>query len=80
MLKSPGNNIVNLDEIRFAKKVVKDIPNVVKNLDKCIELLYNYSEYEDISKVLSEIYISKIMLSIFYEAYIIVLEENGVKK
>lgn len=74
------SNIVNLDEIRFAKKVVKDIPNIVKNLDKCIELLYNYSEYEDISKVLSEIYISKVMLSIVYEAYIIVLEENGVKK
>lgn len=74
------SNIIHLDEIRLAKKIVKDVPNIINNLDKCLNLVYPYSsEYIDAHNVMQQILDSRLMLEIIYEAYKIVLEEHGVK-
>lgn len=66
------SNIINLEEIILAKKVVKDFPEAIQNLDICINLIYNKKEYYDISKVIQQIEESKFMMEL-------ILEVNKVK-
>ena len=73
-----ANNIINLDEIRYAKKVIKDIPEILKILDKFNRMLYNYNEYSDVNIILEESSTSKLMLELILDAYKLVLKENGV--
>jgi hypothetical protein len=73
------SNLIYLEEIILARKIVREVPDVVKNLDKCIEMLYPNSHYYDIAKVILEMKDSKLMLEVTLEAYKIVLEQNGVK-
>lgn len=73
------SNVVHLEEILLARRIVREVPDVVKNLDKCIDLLYNSSHYYDVAKVILEMKDSKLMLEVTLEAYKIVLEQNGVK-
>ncbi|HEU0125427.1 MAG TPA: hypothetical protein VFQ56_03895 [Flavobacterium sp.] len=74
------SNIINFEEIKLAKKVVKEVPEIVNNIDKCINLLYNSREYADVTYSLQQLNESKIMLQIYLETYKLVLEQNGVKK
>lgn len=73
------SNIIHLEEILFAKAVVREVPNAVKALDKCLELCYPNDKYFDIAKVILQIQESKLMLELTLEAYKMVLKENGVK-
>lgn len=69
--------IHDIFEYGFAKKVVKDAPDLIKNLDKCAEILYNGREYRDIADVLFAISEAKIMLQLHYETYSKVVKTKG---
>lgn len=72
------SNLVNLEEIKLAKKIVQDFPDLLIKLDNCANLVYNGKDYIDIAKVLRQIDESKCMMELILETYRRVLEQNGV--
>ena len=67
----------NLYELQFAKKVVKDVPEILIKLDKIQEMLYNHTEYRDVADVLYAVNDAKTMLEIHLEVYRPVVERKG---
>lgn len=74
------NNVIDFEEIKLAKRIVKDAPNIIRILDNCQKALYPYREYIDAYEALSQLHNSQIMLEIYLKAYELLLEQNGVKK
>lgn len=73
------NNVVNLDEIRLAKQIVTDFPNLIQKLDNCYKMLYNGADYYDIALVLQQIQDSKVTMELFLNGYTQVLEQAKEK-
>lgn len=73
------SNVVYLEEIIFARQVVREAPGAIIALDNCLNLLYNHGIFFDVAKSIQQIEESKLMLELILETYKIVLEENGVK-
>lgn len=71
--------LINLDEVRLAKKIVREIPGALIALDKCYQLVYSYGNYTDIAAVINEMIEARIMLELYLEVYTRFLQENGVK-
>lgn len=67
-------NIINLDEIRLAKKVVKEYPEAIKKLDIIYQMLYNSAEFMDIAKILDQVEESKYMMELTLEVYSAILK------
>lgn len=72
------SNLVHLEEIKLAIKIVQDFPGLLIKLDNCSAILYNGKDYIDITKVLRQIDESKYMMELILEAYKQVLDQNGV--
>ena len=70
-------DIHNLYELQFAKKVVKELPEIIKKLDKIQGMLYNHIEYRDVADVLYAVNDAKTMLEIHYNVYKPVVERKG---
>ena len=71
--------VINLEEMILARKVVDDFPELIKDLDKCSEILYNNKTYLDIAKVLKQIEEAKIMLDLQLKVYTEVLKNAKEK-
>jgi hypothetical protein len=69
--------IHNLDEYRLAKMVAKDYPKALKNIDKSLEMLYNYKNYVDVAMCINQLYDSKHMMEITLNVCKHVLKNNG---
>lgn len=70
-------DVHDLFEYSFAKKVLKDVPELQIKLDKCLELLYNGREYRDIADVIYSIQEAKFILNLHYETYSKIVETKG---
>ena len=72
-----NGDLHNLFEYSFAKRVVKDYPQLIEKLDKCAGILYNDMEYRDIANVLYAIHDAKLMLQLHYSSYKEVADKKG---
>ncbi|PCI45916.1 MAG: hypothetical protein COB41_00570 [Proteobacteria bacterium] len=71
------DNVYNLYEYVFAKKVTKEVPGILLALDKMQLLCYDHMEYRDIANVMSSINEAKLMLELHLDAYKPVAEKKG---
>lgn len=62
-------DIHHLDEFKHAKKVVEEIPKVLKSIDKCLNTLQNYTGYIDVVSIIWAINENRICLEAKYEYY-----------
>lgn len=67
-------NKYNFIDYRFAKRIVTDVPRIVKNLDQMKSLCYDFLDYRDINSLLFEINEIRAVLLVQYEYY------NGIYK
>ena len=74
------NKIHNLEEYAFAKKIVNEVPNILKEVDKCHELLYTHKDYIDVAKVLQQLEEAKIMLELTLDVYTQILEKGAINE
>lgn len=70
-------NIHHLEEYKHAKKVVEEIPKVLKSIDKCLNTLQNYTQYIDVVSIIWGINENRICLEAKYEYYKKVLEQGA---
>lgn len=56
-------------DYKFAKRIVTDVPKIIKNLDTMKSLCYGFLEYKDINSLLFEINEIQAVLRIQYEYY-----------
>lgn len=69
------SNVINFEEIKLAKQIVADFPQLIENLDKCTNLLYNGRAYYDVALVLNQIRDSKVMMEVLLNGYTQVLQQ-----
>lgn len=74
------SKIYNLEEYAFAKKIVSDVPEALKNIDKCINLLYDHQEYIDVARALQQLDESRVMLELILETYTQVLSKGAKRE
>lgn len=67
-------NTYNFIDYRFAKRIVTDVPRIVKNLDQMKSLCYGFLDYRDINSLMFEINEIRAVLLVQYEYY------NGIYK
>ena len=67
-------NKYNFIDYRFAKRIVTDVPRIVKNLDQMKSLCYDFLDYRDINGLMFEINEIRAVLLVQYEYY------NGIYK
>ena len=67
----------DLDTYRYSKKVVKDIPEIIKILDLFQRRLYKYNEYFDVGNVMWSINDCKFMLELGMKRYEEVNQNKG---
>lgn len=72
--------IIHLEELRLAKKIVREVPDVLIALDKAYQLLYNKDEFIDIAHLINEMIDARIMLEMHLEVSKEYLRKNGVKE
>lgn len=63
------NNLVYLDEYVLAKKVTKEVPELLKLLDKSRQMLYVYRNYLDVAKIIYQIEESYMILELTHNVY-----------
>jgi len=71
-------DVHDLFEYSFAKRIVKDVPDLQKKLDLCTEILYNGREYRDIADILYSIQETKFVLQLHYETYSKIMKTKGM--
>lgn len=71
------SNIHHLDEYRHAKKIVKEIPVILKSIDKCLNVLQNYTSYIDVVSIIWGLNENRIYLEAKYEYYKKRLEQGA---
>jgi hypothetical protein len=74
-----SDNIINLDEIRLAKKVAKEVPGAIKERENLLKVLYAYREFYAIILILNQLGESKVMLERQLSACRNILKESGVR-
>lgn len=67
----------DLDSYRYSKKVVKDIPEIIKILDNFQIKLYKYNSYYDVSNVMWSVNDAKFMLELGLKRYEEVNQNKG---
>lgn len=67
-------NTYNFIDYRFAKRIITDVPRIVKNLDQMKSLCYDFLDYRDINSLMFEINEIRAVLLVQYEYY------NGIYK
>ncbi len=72
-----SNKIINLEEYRYLKEILKNVPGLIKTLDKYHKFLYNNKDIPEIADILDITQESKIMLEGLLKAYQIKLERNN---
>jgi hypothetical protein len=72
--KAPIHNIY---EYQFALQIVKDIDEVLIQLDKFRDILYNYNRYTEVKNIVDQIDESKIVLQLHYASYEEVVKTKG---
>ena len=70
-------DIHHLDEYKHAKKIVEEIPKIIKSLDKCLNALQAYTGYIDVVSIIWGINENRICLEAKYEYYKKRLEEGA---
>lgn len=73
------SKIIHLDEVRLAKKIVREVPAALKALDKMYELCYPHEEFLDMAFLINEMIDARIMLELHLETSKEFLKKNGVK-
>lgn len=71
------DNVHNLYEYQFAKKMVEEIPQILIDLDNCFDLLYNHIDYKDVLDVIYAMADAKFYLQLHYVAYKDVYDKKG---
>lgn len=56
-----------------------DFPICIKELDKCLELLYKYEAYYEIAICAQQLFESKILMQLTLEAYTELMQRNEIK-
>lgn len=74
------SKVINLEELRLAKKIVRDIPGALIALDKCYELCYPHEEFLDMAHLINELIDARIMLEMHLNVSKEYLKKNGVKE
>jgi hypothetical protein len=72
-------DVFNLFDYQFAKKVCKDIPQILGIIGKFEKELAKYREYRDVANIQIAINDGKTMLDLHLKAYQPVLENKGKK-
>lgn len=72
------SEVINFEEIKLAKRVVQDFPELLIKLDNCKQILYNNSDYIDIAKVIRQIDESVYTMELILGLYQEILKQNGV--
>lgn len=65
-------------DYKFAKRIVTDVPKIIKNLDTMKSLCYGFLEYKDINSLLFEINEIQAVLRIQYEYYNEIYKGKGI--
>lgn len=68
------SKIINFEEIKLAKRVVKDFPGAIQKLDICLNMLYDNKEYFDIANVIQQMEESKYLMELTLDVYSQILE------
>lgn len=71
------SKIHNLYEYQLALKIVKEVPEALKTIDKCIEMLDNHKDYVDVLLALRTLEDSKLLLELTLDRYEYVVNKKG---
>ena len=63
------NNLVNMAEYKYAKKLSEDFPKIEKSLDDCLKVLYNHRGYVDVVGIIWAIHEHQIYLTGKHQYY-----------
>lgn len=67
----------NLLEYQLAQKIVKEVPDAVKTIDKCIKMLDNHKDYVDVLLAIKTLEDSKLLLELTLDRYSYVANRKG---
>lgn len=70
------NKVVFLEEFQYLQELTKNVPEIIKILDKYQEMLYSHANYPEVIEILEVTEDARISLQGLLEAYQIKL--NGV--
>jgi len=71
------DNVYNLYEYVLAKRVTKEIPVILSELDEMQQVCYKYKEYRDIANIMHSINEAKGMLELHLKTYTSVANKKG---
>lgn len=71
------DNIYDLHQLQLAKQICKDVPEMLKMLDKMTDMCYSYIEYRDIARLIQDIQETRWILEVHHRNYKPILDNKG---